>query len=184
MVGPRDSGEGSSEKGRKLLTKKGTGRAPGSTYWLIAKNENGRVEVLTVDLGEGEHALPVFGYEEDAEMFLCLGSADDGWRLSESTPGELVSVRDGPCARVGRAVLDPLPQMVTDETVRLVSLDRERLLGLLLGRGRPLGHRGSTRESGGARVGGTPQPLSDSWVPGGLEAGQRPRGERDAHEHS
>ena len=77
-----------------MLTEKGTGRAPGSTYWFIAKNENGRVEVLTVDLGEGEQALPVFGYEEEAEMFLCLGGAGDGWRARESTPRELVSVLD------------------------------------------------------------------------------------------
>ena len=85
-----------------MLTEKETGRVPGSTYWLIAKNENGRVEVLTVDLGEGEQALPVFGYEEEAEMFLCLGGAGDGWRARESTPGELVSVLDGPCARRAR----------------------------------------------------------------------------------
>ena len=34
-----------------MLTEKGAGRPPGSTYWLIAKNENGHMEVLTVDRG-------------------------------------------------------------------------------------------------------------------------------------
>ena len=140
--------KGSSEKGHRLLTEKGAGRAPGWTYWLIAKNENGHgVKVLTVDLAGGEEALPVFGHEEEAEMFLSLGGAGDGWRIRESAAGELVSVLYGPCARVGCVVLDPLPVMLDEKTVGLVSLDRERMLSLVLGRGRPSWCHGSTREA-------------------------------------
>ena len=116
-----------------MPTEKGARRPPVSTYWLIAKNENGRVEVLTVDRG-GKEALPVFGHEEEAEMFLALGGAGDGWHARASTAGELVSVLHGP-ARVEHVVLDPLPEMLYEKTVGLVSMDRERLLGLVLGRG-------------------------------------------------
>ena len=151
MGRPEKAGRGSSEKGRELLTEKGAGRASmrarGSAYWLIAKSENGRVEVLTVGLAEGEQALPVFGHEEEAEMFLSLGGAGDGWRVRESTAGELVSVLHGPCARVGCVAVDPLPVMLEEKTVGLVSLDRERFLGLVLGRGRPSRRRGSAREA-------------------------------------
>jgi PadR family transcriptional regulator, regulatory protein PadR len=130
-----------------LTEEKGAGRAPGSTYWLIAKNENGRVEVLTIGVGKGEQALPVFGHEEEAEMFLCLGGADDGWRVRESTAGELVSVLYGPCTNVGRVALAPLPEMLDEKTAGLMSLDRERLLSLVFGRGRPSRRHGSTREA-------------------------------------
>lgn len=134
---------------RELLTEREatlpTRRSPGSRYWLMAKNENGRIEVLTVDRG-GEQALPVFGHEEEAEMFLRLGGVGDGWRVRESTAGELVSVLYGPCARVGRVALDPLPEMLDEKAVGLVSLDRERFLDLVLDRGRFPRRRGTTRE--------------------------------------
>ncbi len=114
------------------------GRAPGSAYWLITKNENGRIEVLTTNLAEGEQALPVFGHEEEAEMFLSLGGAGDGWRVRKSTAGELVSVLHGPCARVGCVALDPVPMKLEEKTVGLVSLSRERFVDLVLSRTRPL----------------------------------------------
>ncbi len=117
-------------------------RRPGSAYWLIAKNENGRMEVLAIDLAGGEEALPVFSHEEEAEMFLGpWGVAFEGWQVRESTAGELISVLYGPCAGVERVALDPLPKMVAQRTVGLVSLSRERFLDLLLSRGRSLGRR-------------------------------------------
>src|SRR5215207_10724600 len=48
------------------------GRAPGSTYWLIARNENSRLEVLATGLADTEEAMPVFSHEEEAELFLGL----------------------------------------------------------------------------------------------------------------
>lgn len=117
-------------------------RRPGSAYWLIAKNENGRMEVLDIDFATGEDALPVFSYEEEAEMFLGLWEMTfDGWQARESTAGELISVLYGPCAGVERVALDPLPKMVAQRTVGLVSLSRERFLNLLLSREQSLGRR-------------------------------------------
>jgi hypothetical protein len=101
---------------------------PGLAFWLIAKNENGRVRVLTL-YRCGEEVLPVFGHEEEAEMFLQLGCVvGEGWGVRESSAGELVSVLCGPCADVKEVALDPLPEMVAGSTVGLVSLPRERFI--------------------------------------------------------
>jgi hypothetical protein len=111
----------------------GTRRRP--KWWLIAKTEYGRVEFLTMAHDEdGGETLPVFGYEEEAEMFLHLGGyGDDGWRARESSTGEFVSVLYGPCSGTESVVLDPLPEMMDDETLALVRLGRKRFLGWLLG---------------------------------------------------
>ena len=111
-------------------------RQPGSVYWLIGRNENGPLEVLTIGLPGGEEALPVFSHEEEAEMFLWLGGVRDGWQARESTAGELTSILYGLCASVKKVALDPLPEMLNEKTVGLVSLDRERFLDLVFGRGR------------------------------------------------
>ena len=101
---------------------------PGLAYWLIAKNESGRIGVLTL-YRCGEEVLPVFGHEEEAEMFLQLGClVGDGWGVRESSAGELVSVLYGPCAEVKEVALDPLPEMVAGSTLGLVSLPRERFI--------------------------------------------------------
>ena len=104
-------------------------------WWLIAKTENGRVQFLTTGRDEdGGETLPVFGYEEEAEMFLHLGGyGDDGWSARESSIGEIVSVLCGPCSGVEGVSLDPLPGMVADGTLCLVWLGRERFLDQLLG---------------------------------------------------
>jgi hypothetical protein len=105
-------------------------------WWLIAKTENGRVEFLTTTARDedGAETLPVFGYEEEAEMFLHLGGySDDGWSTKESSIGEIVSVLCGPCSGVEGVSLDPLPGIMGEGTLCLVWLGRERFLDQLLG---------------------------------------------------
>jgi hypothetical protein len=99
-------------------------RPPGTTYWLIT---NGRRDVFTLPY-QGEEMLPVFSHREEAEMFLRLGSVGYDCRASESGARELVSLLSGPCADVREVALDPLPEMVADRSVGLVSLCRERFL--------------------------------------------------------
>jgi hypothetical protein len=83
--------------------------------------------VLHADCG-GEQALPIFSGEGEAEMFVWLkGAFEDGWRVRETSAGELVSILYGPCVGVGRVALDPSPEM-TAETIRVVSLSRERFV--------------------------------------------------------
>ena len=100
------------------MTRRATGRAQSLAYWLIARNEHGRIEVLTLDC---KQTLPVFSNEDEAEMFLRLEGVADGWQVSESRAGELVSMLYGPCTSVKEVALDPLPEMVADRTVGLVS---------------------------------------------------------------
>src|SRR5919106_5053223 len=85
-------------------------------YWVIAKDAKdakdgfGQLEVLTVDLDGTGEALPVFSFEEEAEMFLWLQTSEDGREVRETTPGQLVSILYGPCAHVRRVMLDPVPE--------------------------------------------------------------------------
>lgn len=103
----------------------------GSSYWLIAKNENGRIEVSTVHLPCGEEALAVFGREEEAELFLWLEVSSHGWRTKESSAGELSSVLPGLRNGVEKVMLDPLPRMLAEKTVGLMSMERERFFDFI-----------------------------------------------------
>jgi len=97
-------------------------RTPAPAYWLITKMMNGRMEVLTLHC---KKTLPVFSHKEEAQMFLRFSrGVGEGWRVAESGAGELVSVLFGLCREVEEVALDPLPEMVAEMTVGLVSLDR------------------------------------------------------------
>ena len=101
------------------------------TFWLITKQRTRGLEVFTVG-GTGK-VLPVFSFEEEAKMFLRLGLPEkEGWRVKESTCGELTSVLYAPCGDIGHVALDPLPESVGEGTVGLVSLGRERFISALL----------------------------------------------------
>jgi hypothetical protein len=126
------------EKTPKQATKSPSGpprRSPGNkTRWLIAREGDGRLEPLCVWAGAAR-VLPVFSFEEEAEMFLRLGGYDGyGWRARESSAGELVSVLCGPCKDVKGVALDPLPEMLKDGTVGLVGVGRESFLGQIFAR--------------------------------------------------
>ena len=116
--------------------------APPTTRWMVARAREGRLEPLCVRAGTSK-VLPVFSFEEEAEMFLHLGGYESsGWRARESCAGELVSVLLGPCADVEGVALDLLPQMLEDGTLGLVEVGRRRFVGQLLARG---GGRAATR---------------------------------------
>ena len=116
-------------------------RAPDPpAYWLIAKSENEPIEmleVLTLDR-DGKDMLPIFSHEEEADMFLqLLGGGAEDWWARESTSGELVAVLYGPsCAGVKEVALDPLPEMMAERTVGLVSLLREHFIQVITARRR------------------------------------------------
>ena len=76
-------------------------RRSASKWWLLARDENRGAGILLSDCG-GEQALLVFSGKGEAEMFIWLeGAFQDGWRVRETSPGELVSILYGPCAGVG-----------------------------------------------------------------------------------
>jgi len=99
---------------------------------MVARAGEGRLEPLCVRAGLSK-VLPVFSFEEEAEMFLHLGGyGDSGWRARECCADELVSVLCGPCVDVEGVALDPLPEMLEDGTIGLVEVGRRRFVEQLL----------------------------------------------------
>lgn len=123
------------EDAEAIPTRPAPGRRPGTTWWLVAKDEQLLAEVLTVDCGGGR-ALPIFSGEGEAEMFVWLGGAfEDGWRIRETSTGELVSILCGPCESVRSIALDPSPGMKV-EMIGLVIVARKRFLDRIVAPGR------------------------------------------------
>jgi hypothetical protein len=111
-------------------------RAGMQRYWVIAKDAKdrfGQLDLLAVDLDGTGEALAVFSFEEEAEMFLWLKRTEDGQEVRETTPGQLVSILYGPCADVGRVVLDPLPEIGASMQIRPSSLDRRDFVESVMG---------------------------------------------------
>jgi hypothetical protein len=108
-------------------------RAGTQRYWVIAKDGFGQPDLLTVDLDGAGKALPVFSFEEEAEMFLWLQTTEEGWEVRETTPGQLVSILYGPCAHVGRVMLDPLPEIGASMQISLLSMDRNDFVESVMG---------------------------------------------------
>jgi len=95
-------------------------------FQLIVRQQARNLEVFTV--GDAGEVLPVFTFEEEAELFFRLGVPEkEGWQLRETTCGEMISVLYGPCREVTRVSLDPVPDLVA-----LVSLSRKRFISVLL----------------------------------------------------
>ena len=80
-------------------------------HWLIVKHITSRMDVFTTYLCGDRKALAVFSFEEEAQMFLDLRLAapDEGWKVRQTSMGELVSVLYGPCSDTMEVVLDPVP---------------------------------------------------------------------------
>ena len=105
-------------------------------YWVIAKDAKdgfGQPDLLTVDLDGTGEALPVFSFEEEAEMFLWLQTTEDGREVRETTPGQLVSILYGPCADVGRVMLDPLPEIGARMQISLLGMERNDFVESVMG---------------------------------------------------
>ena len=108
-------------------------------YWLIAKDAKdatdgfGHPDLLTVDLDGAGEALPVFSFEEEAEMFLLLQTTEEGREVRETTPGQLVSILYGPCADVERVMLDPLPEIGASMQISLFGMDRNDFVESVMG---------------------------------------------------
>jgi hypothetical protein len=105
-------------------------------HWLITKYDHTKMNALTVWLGGDGEALAIFGFEEEAEMFLHLRRAalEEGWGVRQTSVGELVSVLYGPCSNAKKVVLDPLPGVVGgEELMGFLSMQRNAFLRILLG---------------------------------------------------
>ena len=108
-------------------------------HWIIVKHITSRMDVFTTYLRGDRKALVVFSFEEEAQMFfdLCLAASKDGWKVRQTSVGELVSVLYGPCSDTKKVVLDPVPEVGREELVDLLSMHRNDFLRFLLGEGVP-----------------------------------------------
>jgi hypothetical protein len=68
-------------------------------------------------------------------MFLDLQLAGStvGWRVRQTSVGELMSVLYGPCSDTKKVVLDPVPEVGGEEMTELLSMHRNDFLRFLLG---------------------------------------------------
>jgi hypothetical protein len=103
------------------------------SYWLLVKCKRGKLEVLTTSLADDRRVLPVFSFEEEANLYLRLGIRGS-WRVRQTEAGELVSLLCGLCNKVELVALDPMSDVEIDVMDRLVSLERKRFMDVLLRR--------------------------------------------------
>jgi hypothetical protein len=111
------------------------GARDGRPHWLITKYDHSKMNALTIYLSGGDEALAVFGFEEEAEMFLHLRrpALGEGWSVRQTSVGELVSVLYGPCANAKEVVMDPAPEVGKKRLIGIHSMHRNRFLRILLG---------------------------------------------------
>lgn len=117
-----------------------------TSYWLLVRNKGSGMEILTTKLPDGRRALPAFSFEEEAEMFLCLGGLRDSWRVRRTAAGELLSMFYTFLRGIECVTLDPIPENVGVDTSGLLSISREDFmdrLGNANGRGKVPGERDS-----------------------------------------
>jgi hypothetical protein len=81
---------------------------PSRSWYLIARREGNRLEVLTLAGQPRRDILPVFATAGAAWDFLRRSGVVGDWRVRESTAGELVSILVGHLPHVDRIVLDPV----------------------------------------------------------------------------
>jgi hypothetical protein len=109
--------------------------------FLIARRDAEDADVLVLGRPDGQTALPVFGLEEEAGMFLWLETAGEGWRVVEISEADLAALLRESCAGV-RRVVHPFAAKVTGKGP--AGVDREDFLRALSGelsrRGREAGH--------------------------------------------
>jgi hypothetical protein len=98
--------------------------------FLIARRDAKDADVLVLRLSDGQTALPVFGREEEAVMFLWLETAGEGWGVVEISEGGLVTLLCGSCAGVGRI---GHPFVAKGVGKRLATVNREDFLRVLCG---------------------------------------------------
>ena len=80
------------------------------TFWVLARD--GDVDLMTLSDGSGGEALPVFGFEQEAKLYLRLLGREGEWGLQETTVGKLAPLLRGPLSGVGMVALDPVPEGV------------------------------------------------------------------------
>jgi hypothetical protein len=102
--------------------------------YLIARRDAKDADVLVLKLPDGQTALPVFGCEEEAGMFMWLETIGEGWRVAEFSDRCLAALLRGSCANV-QCVVRPFAAdgvgngpatMNREDFLRTLSAERSR----------------------------------------------------------
>lgn len=96
--------------------------------FVIARRDADDTDVLVLRFSDGRTALPVFGHEEEAGMFLWLETAGEGWYVAEVSEGDLTIMLRGSCAGVRWIVY---PFAANDVGKGPATVDREDFLQTL-----------------------------------------------------
>jgi len=107
--------------------------------WILTSYQHKQIEPLTIDPDTDGGFLPVFSFKEEADAFLQLlgeKGKERGWRIRETTAGELISVLMAPCAQVKQVALDPLPLSCGKAVLPFISVKRNHFVKDLIGEGR------------------------------------------------
>ena len=102
-----------------------------SSWWLLARHKDSQTEVLTL-VCSGYEMLPVFGFREEAEMYLQIEMLDDDWHVKKTSAGELLSVLSGPYASVTSVTIDPYPSALSYEAAEPAGIDPERFVSRVM----------------------------------------------------
>lgn len=116
-------------------------------YWLVEDRDTTEPEAGVSTLTDGRRVLPVFGFEEEADLSVRLAPRD-GRGVRRIEAGELVSLLHGPFNGVELVALDPLSDAPADVLGGSVGLTRRESLDFLL--------RPATPAGPGSPVGGGP----------------------------
>ena len=112
------------------------GRRP---LWILTSYQHNQMQPLTIDPHGDGGFLPVFSFKEEAQAFLELLGDDEkerGWRIRETTAGELISVLLALCAQVKQVALDPLPLSCGSAVLPFISVKRIHFVQDLMGEDR------------------------------------------------
>ncbi|MGB3682394.1 MAG: hypothetical protein WA990_07885 [Rubrobacteraceae bacterium] len=93
-----------------------------TSYWLLVREGQTGTEVLDTRLSGGEKALPVFSFEEEAEMFLCLRGPREDWRVEEIAVEDILAMVHAALDDIGYVTLDPIPEGSCLNTTGLLSI--------------------------------------------------------------
>ena len=122
----------------------------GHPRFLIVKRDAEGANVLVLRFPDGQTALPVFGLEEEASMFLWLETVAEGWRVAVISEADLAALLRDSCARV-QGVVHPFAARGVGKGPATVN--REEFLGALPGvlsrRAREPAHEFAPRISAG-----------------------------------
>lgn len=110
-----------------------TGGYSTPVWYMISRRERNRLEVLTVPLAD-EEVLPIFATKRAARHFLQSGDLEGGWRIRESTAGELISLLLSRLADVDRISVYPRRDGLLADAASPESVSKREFIAFLMGR--------------------------------------------------